>query len=276
MKVLLPYLMLLLSVACTSQTKPPKIATDKQPPPAAQTPASYDTATRTIHVFVALCDNTYQGIVPVPKAIGNGQDPDNNLYWGCSYGIRSFFKASPNWSMLQHYKLSDTIPERLIFRHRRTGWYLVADAYDGRFMARCMSDMLHSASGSMSGAIKVGGTNIGTSGNARLIAFIGHNGLMDARLPNDLQKTDGRTRDAIILACYSQSYFAPYLRSAQARPLLWTTGLMCPEAYTLHDALETYLSNGNADAVRNSAAMAYAKYQHCSIKAAKGLLVTGY
>ena len=33
-----------------------------------------------IHVFVALCDNKYQGIVPVPKAIGNGQYPANNLY----------------------------------------------------------------------------------------------------------------------------------------------------------------------------------------------------
>jgi hypothetical protein len=26
-------------------------------------------------VIVALCDNLHQGIVPVPKAIGNGQDP---------------------------------------------------------------------------------------------------------------------------------------------------------------------------------------------------------
>ena len=38
--------------------------------------------TKTIHVLVALCDNKYQKIVPVPQAIGNGQDPKNNLYWG--------------------------------------------------------------------------------------------------------------------------------------------------------------------------------------------------
>ena len=36
--------------------------------------------TKIIHVFVALCDNDSQGIVPVPKKIGNGNDPDNNLY----------------------------------------------------------------------------------------------------------------------------------------------------------------------------------------------------
>ncbi|WP_176700834.1 hypothetical protein [Gilliamella sp. Fer4-1] len=37
---------------------------------------------KVIHVLVALCDNKYQKIVPVPKAIGNGQDPKSNLYWG--------------------------------------------------------------------------------------------------------------------------------------------------------------------------------------------------
>jgi hypothetical protein len=47
--------------------------------------------TKIIHVFVALCDNDSQGIVPVPKKIGNGNDPDNNLYWGCGYGVRTFF-----------------------------------------------------------------------------------------------------------------------------------------------------------------------------------------
>ena len=40
---------------------------------------------RTIHVFVALCDNEHQGIVPVPEKIGNGKDPANNLYWGAGY-----------------------------------------------------------------------------------------------------------------------------------------------------------------------------------------------
>ena len=39
---------------------------------------NYDTTTKTIHVFVALCDNKYQGIVPVPPKIGNGQDLNNN------------------------------------------------------------------------------------------------------------------------------------------------------------------------------------------------------
>ena len=44
-----------------------------------------DLKLKTIHVFVALCDNKYQGIVPVPESIGNGQNARTNLYWGAAY-----------------------------------------------------------------------------------------------------------------------------------------------------------------------------------------------
>jgi len=37
---------------------------------------------KTVHVFVALCDNEFQGIVPVLLTLGNGKDPTRNLYWG--------------------------------------------------------------------------------------------------------------------------------------------------------------------------------------------------
>ena len=59
-------------------------------------------------------------------------------------------------------------------------------------------------------------------------------------------------------------------------PLVWTTGLMAPEAYTLHDALTGYVKGEDAEAIRTRAAKAYSKYQKCSEKAARNLLVTGW
>ena len=56
------------------------------------------------HVLVALCDNENQGIVPVPKTLGNGLDLRNNLYWGALYGIRTEFKKSANWFFKTSYK----------------------------------------------------------------------------------------------------------------------------------------------------------------------------
>ena len=87
---------------------------------------------------------------------------------------------------------------------------------------------------------------------------------------------DKLNRNAIILACISKNYFAPYLSATKANPLVWSTGLMSPEAYTLHDALESYVKNEPGANIRSSAAKAYSKYQRCSENAARKLLVSGY
>jgi len=49
------------------------------------------------HVVVALCDNEFQGIVPVPAHLGDGDSPRSNLYWGAMYGVRSYFRNQPGW-----------------------------------------------------------------------------------------------------------------------------------------------------------------------------------
>jgi hypothetical protein len=246
------------------------------------TPVSYsvntafDTSTKTIHVFVALCDNKYQGIVPVPAAIGNGQDPNSNLYWGCSAGIRTYFKNSREWMLLKRYKIDSLRLERLIFKHRQKKYYLVADAYDGRYIKQCTIDFLRSCAGQVKDTLHVNGTQLGIQGNGKLIAYIGHDGLMDFNLTERFQNTDSLKRDAIILACKSKKYFTPLLAPTRSNPLVWTTGLMCPEAYTLHDALNSYIRNEPTENIRSQAAKAYARFQRCSEKAARNLLVAGW
>lgn len=166
--------------------------------------------------------------------------------------------------------------ERLIFRHVQQPYYLVADAYDGRYIRQCTVDFLNSCAGLIKDTVQVKDRTLGINGNARLLAYIGHDGLMDFNLQERFVNTDSICRDAIILACISRDYFSPHLVATRARPLVWTTGLMCPEAYTLHDALSSYVRNESVENVRGSAAKAYAKYQRCSEKAAQGLLVSGW
>ena len=235
-----------------------------------------DTTYKTIHVFVALCDNKYQGIVPVPASIGNGQDPHSNLYWGCENGIRSYFKKSSQWKLVKKEKLDSTILERLVFKHATKNYYLVADAYDGRRIKTCTREFLQAASGLRKEQVKTGNAEIGIYGHSTLLAYIGHDGLMDFSLTGKFVNTDNIKRDVVILACYSKKYFSPHLAAAHVDPLVWTTGLMCPEAYTLHDALTGYLNNETHEQIRNRAAAAYAKYQRCSVKAARNVLVSGW
>ena len=236
----------------------------------------FTSATKTIHIFVALCDNKYQGIVPVPEKIGNGQDPDNNLYWGCAFGVRSYFKKSKEWKFIESRKLKSEKLERIIFKHITKNYYLVADAYDGKFIKESTLDFLNSSSGKNKDTLKIGKTTIGIGGNSKLLAYVGHDGLMDFQLNESFENTDQQKRDVIILACYSKKYFSPHLAKANVNPLVWTTGLMSPEAYTLNDAVSGYLLNESNEQIRTRAAKAYSKYQKCSEKAARNLLVTGW
>lgn len=112
-------------------------------------PKIIENTPKTIHILVALCDNKYQGIVPVPPKIGNGQDPDNNLYWGCAYGIKNYFKKSGEWKFIKSEKQYGKTLERIIFRHISKDYYLVADAYDGREIKSCTKDFLNSNAGSL-------------------------------------------------------------------------------------------------------------------------------
>lgn len=234
----------------------------------------FESDAKTIHIFVALCDNKYQGIVPVPEKIGNGQDPGNNLYWGCAFGVRSYFKRSKEWKFLESRKLNSEKLERIIFKHITKNYYLVADAYDGKFIKESTIDFLNSSSGKTKDTLKIGKTTIGIGGNSKLLAYVGHDGLMDFQLNETFENTDKEKRDVIILACYSKDYFAPHLAKANVNPLVWTTGLMSPEAYTLHNAISGYLLNEINEQIRTRAAKAYSKYQKCSEKAARNLLVT--
>ena len=238
---------------------------------------SNDSSVKAIHVFVALCDNKYQGIVPVPASIGNGQDPKTNLYWGCSNGIKSYFKRSDEWKLISSKeKTSSTILERLLFKHKIKNIYLLADAYDGQFIKQTTIDFLNASSGKNEIEIKDGDKKIYFGGASDLLAYIGHDGLMDFSLEQKFEAGTNKKREAIILACYSKSYFSQHLKSTGATPLLWTSGLMCPEAYTLHDAVHEWINKNSAATIRASAAKAYSKYQKCSMKAAQNLLVQGW
>jgi hypothetical protein len=56
--------------------------------------------------------------------------------------------------------------------------------------------------------------------------------------------------------------------------LLLTTGLMAPEAYTLHAAIEGWLKNETGAQIRERAAQEYHKYHKCGIKGARNLFYT--
>ena len=216
--------------------------------------ANAETAPRVIHVFVALCDNASQGIVPVPPRIGNGDDPKNNLYWGAAFGIRTFFEKSRDWTLITSSSLpKEEVLERCIFKHKTKDVFLVADAYKGSSIKRATMDFLKAASGRNEEALNVpagsGTVGLSAGGSANLVVYIGHNGLMDFQLSNHPRRKGEGKRDSIILACLSKSYFGAAVWEGGSNPLLWTKGLMAPEAYTLKAAIDGWMLNEPAEEV---------------------------
>jgi hypothetical protein len=243
--------------------------------------SAQDSALRSVHVFVALADNQSQGIIPVPAKLGNGEDPEHNLYWGSTYGVKTFFARSAEWERIAcGEKPKAEVLERCVFKHRATNVYLVADAYRGREIRQAILDFLSAAAGDDPEPVSVAGASgtvkLQTRGGANLVAYIGHDGLMDFQLQQFPRKKNEAHRDAVVLACASKMFFAEPVRASGAYPLLWTTGLMAPEAYTLKSALDGWIAGENNDQIRDRAAGAYDKYQKCGFRAAHRLLVSGW
>ncbi len=238
-----------------------------------------------IHVSVALADNKHQWIASVPDAIGNGQDPRNNLYWGARYGLKTFFVKDAGWKIIEKIPVQDIkVLERLVFyklikRHGRpVKTYLIADAWDGRYISEAIQQFLSYSAGADVITIDVQGQlNLQAGGAAHLNVYIGHDALMDyfglkdKTIQNPEKVVVALQSDSIVLACKSKPYFESRLKAIGSHPLVLTTGLMAPEAYTLDAAIMQWAMGKDDNQIRKSAAAAYAKYQKINLTAAKRL-----
>ncbi|MFI3156443.1 MAG: hypothetical protein QX199_09805 [Methylococcaceae bacterium] len=226
------------------------------PPCAVATPNTH------ISVIVSLVDNVSQGIVPVPSKIGNGDDPHSNLYWGAAYGVKTFLSKADGWQKLGcAYDISDTILERCRFAWKDK-LTVTADAYRGSRIDQAMLDFMQQAATPPNAAER------------EMVVFIGHDGLMDEQnqpIIERFPKHAGHDKQAVVLACLSDEFFAEHLLAAGSKPVVTTFSFMAPEAYVLEAIARGFANQASEAELRSSAAAAYAKYQRISAKAGKSV-----
>lgn len=212
-------------------------------------------APKKVVVFVALCDNATQGIIPVPAKIGDGNKPDANLYWGCTDGFSGCFRASKAWKLQRKEVPQDErIFERLVYLHESGNIELTAEAWRGSEIKACLT--------AFESAL--------VSGNHHLCAYIGHNVLMDGEVAPPTVKA-AKPCDAIVLCCKSESYFKTRLAAMGVRPVLLTTQLMYPGSFLLRDSLPVWAKDRPVSEIRQAAGAAYARNQKIPTKAATGV-----
>jgi hypothetical protein len=208
-----------------------------------------------VHLFVALCDNASQGIMPVPAKIGDGDKPAANLYWGCSDGVAGCFQGSKGWRLIRTEKPEDPrILERRFYQDAANTVELIAEAWRGREIAACLRAYETAL----------------VSGEHDLCAYIGHNVLMEAEISPPTGKAK-KPCDAIVLCCQSEPYFRERLEKLGVRPVLLTRQLMYPGAFLLRESLPTWAQGKPLSEVRDRAVAAYAKNQKISVKSASSV-----
>jgi hypothetical protein len=237
-------------------------------------PGFADDDGKVIHVLVALCDNEFQGIVKVSKALGNGDNTETNLYWGCDGGVRATFRKSANWKLVKIIKNPKTfVLERAVFLHKATNTIMVADGYRGRYIKNTLEDFFTLLAGGRiekeDEPIPQLNKIIRAGSHASLVVYVGHNGLMDIHF-DSLPK--GRSeKQAIVLCCKSLQYFQSTLNNYGVQPILLTTQLMYPGAMILEEGFEGWIKGETLDQIRIRAGEAYAKNQKISAKSGIGV-----
>ncbi len=212
-----------------------------------------------VAVFVALCDNVHQGIAPVPAAIGNGEEPARNLYWGCSEALPQVMRASRDWARPVWVKSYRGQPrevlQAVVCTRADKRATISAFAYRGDAMQACLRAFEEELQ----------------TGRYELVVFLGHNGLMDFHCPEPTPATK-QGADSMVLCCHSHSWFASRLEALKSRPVLLTRQNMYPAGALVTAALEAWLSKpSDTEYIRAAAARAYAANQGISVKAAAGV-----
>jgi hypothetical protein len=149
--------------------------------------------------------------------------------------------------------------ERLVFEHRSGRLRVVADAYRGSQIKQATIDFFAALQSDR------------PLSELPLVAYIGHDGLMDFPLPENAAKGRSPERAAIVLCCLSKTHFTSHLEAIGARPVLLTTQLMYPGSFILKAVLDGWLAGEAPPQLHERAARSYAANQRISVKAARGV-----
>lgn len=223
---------------------------------------------KSVHIIVVLADNANQGILPVPAKLGDGQSPRTNLYWGALYGVKSYFNRQPN---IQNRAASSLPPPSGVIDEIH--YRLTLASPKGELAINIHAEAWRGDK--MRAGLKRFYKMLADKDGADLVVFVGHNGLMDGPIMAPISiaghPKSGAGKDAIVLACMSESYFKSTLRNLGVRPVLMTRGLMAPEAYSLLPAIKAWALEQSQNDIRNAAASGYAKYQKIPLRNAQRL-----
>jgi hypothetical protein len=238
-----------------------------------------------VQVHVPLCDND---IIPCGNAkLGDGDNPDTNLYWATSPGFgRWFTRKKSGWKQVLEAGPDGDVLETRVFRRTVTAskaWraagapkkfdvYVVAYAWRGEAIDAALAAYAEDLYGAGERRITLDdGSELAAGGAARVVAYVGHNRLMDVdAYPWPEAAEDAPTRGAVAIACHTAAYMDEAVPSGDRVPLLMTRDFLFANAAPLEGAVLAFAGGGDYAAIRKAAATGYATAQKREVKKVQG------
>lgn len=236
-----------------------------------------------VEVHVPLCDNT---IIACGNAkLGDGDNPETNLYWSTTPGFGSWFnRKNGGWKRVLKLREGETGDKDVLALHvyRRTAstpaaWRkrgappkmeidIVVHGWRGTAIDRALAAYAADISGEGSRTITLVDTStLEAGGAAQIVAWVGHNRLMDLA-PFQWPAPGKATKGTIAIACHTAAYMEDNVPSATRVPLLMTRDFLFANAAPLEAAVLAFASGGSYAKIRLDAATAYAGIREREVK----------
>ena len=238
-------------------------------------------------VHVPLCDNS---IIPCGNAkLGDGNNPDTNLYWSTTPGFGAWFsRRGSGWKRVLHQRGDATGNSDVVAVdvYRRTiatpaSWRkrgapakfeldVVVHGWRGTSIDKALAAYASDVSdGSARSLVLDDKTKLAAGGAAQLVAWVGHNRLMDLeryKWPSPAKAVKG----TIAIACHTAAYMEAEVSGATRVPLLMTRDFLFANAAPLEATVLAFAGGGTYGRMRLDAATAYAKIRERPVQKIAG------
>ena len=236
-----------------------------------------------VEVHAPLCEGTI--IACGNKKLGDGDNPDTNLYWSTTPGFGEWFaRRHSGWKRvlkqtadetgdhdivaIQVYRRDVTAPpawqKRGVPKHFELD--IVIHGWRGKSIDKALAAYADDVSGKGTRELVLDDkSKLSAGGAAQLVAFVGHNRLMD--LDSFTWPEPGKTvKGAIAIACDTAPYMKQQVSAATRVPLLMTSDLLFANAAPLEAAVLAFATGGGYAEIRKDAATAYAGIQEVEVR----------
>lgn len=235
-----------------------------------------------VQVHAPLCDAS---IIPCGNArLGNGDNLDTNLYWATTAGFGKWFaRKGGGWKKLKEWRdeatgdadlLSLSVYQRTMAAPR--AWQkrgaprqleviVVIHGWRGTAIDRALAAYARELAGHDGRELEVGERAVAIGGDAHLVAYSGHNRLMDVPAYEWPEPTE-RVIGGIAVACMTANYMEREVSSATRVPLLMTRDFLFANAAPVEAVVLSFARGEGYREMRLAAATAYAGVQKREVK----------